>query len=198
MSKRDQLPDLTIKNQWQSLSLHSCGFVQTWSQVSQLIKKMNESTGLLTGLFVIQLMLIKQCAGMTRRRNNHCQKYQFNLLWKDRARPAGCQYPRNPDLRCVMNSIGNRQIPWKNYAFLFQTRKALVLLIIFRLIQNALTLAVSRFKVRGPFYVLPVSWQPVLKPQPWSAAAGKRLATRPHCAPAAFCLDSCIILSPGR
>lgn len=111
----------------------SCSFVQTWSQVSQQ-NKLNE---LLTGLFVVQLMLIKQCVRKTGRCNNHCQKYQFNLLWKDGARPAGCQYHRNPNLRCVINSIGNRQIPWQNHAFLFQTCKALALLNIFRLIQNA-------------------------------------------------------------
>lgn len=69
--------------------------------------------------------------------------------------------------------------------FFFKTCQALALSMMFTLIKYALTLC-PLLKLRGSFYVLAVSWQPVWKPQPWSAAAGKRLATRHHCAPAAF------------
>lgn len=41
-------------------------------------------------------------------------------------------------------------------------------------------LVVSGLEVRAPFYVLPVSWQPVLKPHPQSAPVEKCLATRAH------------------
>ncbi|KAM7376204.1 hypothetical protein PAMP_005947 [Pampus punctatissimus] len=48
----------------------------------------------------------------------------------------------------------------------------------------------SGLEIRGLFSVLPASWQPALKPQPQSAPAEKRLATRPHCAPTASGLSS--------
>lgn len=53
------------------------------------------------------------------------------------------------------------------------------------------TLLATRLEVQGPLYVLPVSWQPVLKPQPQSAPAQRRPATRPRFKPPVFGLMWC-------
>lgn len=77
------------------------------------------------------------------------------------------------------------------FIYLFLTGTVLFSLIHYRLIGIFGTLLVTRLEVQGPLYVLPVSWQPVLKPQPQSAPAERRLATRPRCEPTVFGLMLC-------
>lgn len=200
----DLLLNVTIKS-WRWFYSCACGFVRNKmkQQKSADLYEMSESFTI--GLLVCEMEQSCDAISYISSNNYHrvrkagrpvtstfitSRSYDKNVtstcMTKMGCAVWGCHYERTPLLRCsnkslIIAAIGPDSI---TECILFcQTVHTYLRWLFTGLLGIFGAVVVNGLEVRGPFSVLPVSWQPLLKPQPQSAPAEKRLATRPHSAP---------------